>query len=87
VEIKTVAQLWQEWDEHVLPAARDFSPKQHNEMRKVFYSGFFSCLHNQLTTVGEAEVTEDRGVEIMQALYDECAAFLRQGVAMNKLGS
>jgi len=66
---------WLTFAEHVLP--KDAPPIQRQEMRRAFYAGAGLLFENMTEAVGPADVSEDAGLDIMQGVYEEIRAFLR----------
>jgi hypothetical protein len=69
---QTVFDLWRTFRQEVLREVT--SPVQLEETRRGFYAGAAAILE-LVVRVSADDVTEDRGVEILQALHEELQAF------------
>lgn len=68
----TVAGFWRSYQREVLPA--DAPAIQVQECRRAFYGGLKAGLA-LLLTIGDDEITEDQGADLLEALLRECRAF------------
>lgn len=66
---------WLTFAEHALPTST--SAIQKREMRRAFYAGAGLLFENLTNEVGPDDVSEDAGLNIMQAVDTEIRAFLR----------
>lgn len=66
---------WLTLAEHALPA--NASKTQRQEMRRAFYAGAALLFENLTKAVGPDDVSEDAGLDIMQAVDDEIRAFFK----------
>jgi hypothetical protein len=65
---------WQDYAERVLPAGA--SAVQRQETRRAFYAGAWELLC-RYAEIGEPEISEDEGVEVLEAIRREIEAFFR----------
>lgn len=72
--MRTVYQQWVEFRDKIMPA--DAPPVQREEMRRSFYAGYFAALCT-CQDIGEDSVSEEQGVETLQAHHDECSLFFK----------
>lgn len=70
----TIKKEWEEFAGIMFPGAT-VSTVQFTEMRKAFYAGF-TCLLLICMRLGDDEVSEEEGCELLSALEVECRAFL-----------
>lgn len=78
----TAARMWDIFSSEVIPA--DASEAQRRDMRRAFYGGVAATLALCQFVIGSPGVSEDEGVEILEAVNQECYAFaraVRQGKA------
>jgi hypothetical protein len=68
----TVFEIWRTYKDEVLTKVTN--PVQIEETRRGFYAGAAAMLDLMLH-VSPDDVSEDRGVEILQALHEEIKAF------------
>lgn len=73
--MNTIDEQWALFAKMVLP--KDAPPVQQQEMRRAFYAGAGSILRMQWE-IGDAAVSEDAGVQIMEGWHDECRRFAQQ---------
>ena len=73
--MKLIEKCWRSYAEHMLPTGASAVQKQ--ETRRAFYAGAGMLLELLTNAVGPDDVSEDAGMEIMQAVHDEMRAFLR----------
>jgi hypothetical protein len=70
---QSVEQQWEEFWQAVAP--KDASPIQQQEMRRAFYAGAWAMLMG-CAGIGDDSVSEDAGVEQLEAWKQEMEAFL-----------
>jgi hypothetical protein len=68
----TIAAQWRSYRNEVMPA--NAGPTQLQETRRAFYAAAHSVLQVMLHVVA-AEEDDEVGVQILQAMHDECQAF------------
>lgn len=71
--METVQQAFESYLREVVPV--DASAIQIQECRRAFYGGALSML-STLMALGEDSITEDQGIDIIEARVQECLAFL-----------
>lgn len=69
-----VARAWRQYRMDVLPGAAPAIQVQ--ETRRAFYAGAMLTLETLHDAVGPDTVSEDEGVEIMEAVHTELMVFL-----------
>jgi hypothetical protein len=69
---------WFSYAERVLPS--DAPSVQKQETRRAFYAGAAHALDVMLR-LGEDDVSEDAGVEVLEALRQECRRFVEDVLA------
>jgi len=72
-EMKTINQLWLDYQR--LAVAHDAGSDQVRQTHQAFMAGFLSCFL-LVTRIGEPDVSEDTGVEIMSTLQKEIHQFV-----------
>jgi hypothetical protein len=73
-QIETIEQAFLSFRLQVIPPS---APEdQIREMRWAFYAGAWSIL-TTVRRIGEPDVSEDRGVAIMEQLVAECQTFVK----------
>lgn len=72
--MKTIAQAHAEWAAHVMPP--NVHESQKVEMRRAFYSGFYSALHAMYDMAGESGESDDVGVTMIERPHRECRQFV-----------
>jgi hypothetical protein len=74
--MKTVAARFKEIEQLVMLPMGDISAIQRQEMRRMFYAGFFSALKAAAEISQECDDDDDALVdEMLQKLHDECRRF------------
>lgn len=68
----TIGELWANFEAHVMPT--DAGEVQRIEMRRAFYGGAHTVLE-RLLEIGCDDVTEDDGVEQLEAMRNEIDVF------------
>ena len=68
-----IADAWTQFEASVL--APDAPDIQRSEMKIAFYGGA-NCTLQLLRQLGESDVSEDGGVEVLTGCMDECQAFI-----------
>lgn len=71
--METVKQLWDGYAAKIL-APMNVSETQYMETRRAFYAGSF-CMLMACQRLGEASISEDAGVDYLQARHDEIIHF------------
>jgi hypothetical protein len=69
----SIEREWLEFARTILPA--DAHESQRVEMRRAFFAGAATALH---LLAGLAEAPEDRAVESLESLHEECREFARR---------
>jgi hypothetical protein len=69
---ETIRKAWESFERDVVPADAGFT--QRREMKRSFYAGAHAMLH-MVVHVGDDDVTEDNGVEVIKRLMNESDAF------------
>lgn len=73
--METVKQMWDDYAAKVLaPLGPTISPVQYTESRRAFYGGVFSML-TACGRLGEADISEERGVGYLEARKQELLRF------------
>ncbi|MGK2897241.1 MAG: hypothetical protein ACSLE9_00940 [Burkholderiaceae bacterium] len=70
--MNTIAHQWGLFATLVIP--KDASPVQRQEMRRAFYAGAEGLARIQYA-VGDASISEDAGVQILEGVNDELRRF------------
>lgn len=65
---------WNDYAEKILP--KDAPQVQRQETRRAFYAGAWELL-SRYVDLGEPEISEDEGVEVLEATKREIEAFVR----------
>lgn len=73
--MKSIEQEWKGFSAMVF-AKLDPSPVQVEEMKRAFFAGAFAMLC-AVKRIGEPDITEDAGIEYLDARQQEAAAFYR----------
>jgi hypothetical protein len=69
----TIAQMWLAYLDDVVPKG---APQvQLQETKRAFYAGVKAAL-GILTEIGDDTISEDQGVAIIEAMHEECRAFI-----------
>lgn len=71
--MQTIKQMWDDYALKVL-APNNVGEVQYTETRRAFYGGAV-CLLGLFDEIGSDRVTEDAGVQHIQACHDEIFAF------------
>lgn len=69
----SVKEKWESYRREVLP--KDAGPSQVRECRRAFYAGFSAMLH-VAASLGGDDVTQEQGIQTLDALLVECEEFL-----------
>lgn len=71
---RLVRDGWQDYAEKILP--KNAPPVQRQETRRAFYAGawYLLCQHADL---GEPDISEDEGVEVLEATKREIETFVK----------
>lgn len=70
--MNTVQEQWSSFEKMVIsPNAPEV---QRTEMRRAFYAGVEAMLRIQWA-IGDAAISEDAGMAILQGVHDECRQF------------
>lgn len=70
-----VRSYWESYEEHCVP--REAGPEQRTETRRAFYAGALFTIM-VLDRIGEPDVPEREGLEIMSMLRAECEEFVAE---------
>lgn len=81
---KTIAGMWQIFRMRVVPI--DASYVQVTETRKAFYAGCVALL-DVMDYISEEEVSEEQGMEILEALHQEIDTFKKEIMRLAKENS
>ena len=73
--MNTIAEQWELFSAAVMP--KNAPPIQQQEMQKAFYAGAAAMLRMQWK-IGDAAVSEDAGVSMMEGWHDELRRFAQQ---------
>lgn len=69
---KRIESLWNDFSRKVIPPTAP--PIQRKEMRRAFYAGVWGLLQ-EMKQLGDDDVSEDAGVEALEAIEAECKEF------------
>jgi hypothetical protein len=72
--MKTIEAQWQELSRTVLAHVGDI---QRKESRRMFYSGFLSCLITSGEIADACKENDDVGATMLKKLFDECHTFMK----------
>jgi hypothetical protein len=70
--MRTIFDQWSEFERRIL--SESAGPVQRMEMRRSFYAGAQSML-NELKELGDADVSDDAGMGVLEGYQDELLAF------------
>jgi len=75
--MNTVQEQWESFSKLVVP--KDAPEIQVTEMRRAFYAGVEAMLRIQWA-IGDAAVSEDGAMAILEGVHDECQRFASEVV-------
>jgi len=73
--MNTIQAQWSTFEAMVVP--KKASPVQRQEMRRAFYAGAEAMMRIQWA-IGDENISEDAGVQILEGCYDEVRRFALQ---------
>lgn len=71
--MNTIQSSWESYQSQVIP--KDAPTVQITETRRAFYAGCQTIL-GIMYGIGDASISEDAGVEMIETLHQECQLFL-----------
>ena len=72
--MKHIQEAWTSYMDEVIP--KDAPTIQIQELKRAFVAGAKAILEI-VTQIGEDDITEDQGVEILESIHEECRTFVK----------